>query len=91
MTYKVLFTDRALKALERIDRHQVRIILAWVGKNLAGCANPRIHGKALTGDLRGYWRYRVGAYRLIAEINDREVRITIINAAHRKEIYESFN
>lgn len=49
--------------------------------------NPRLHGKALTGDLKGLWRYRIGDYRLLADINDFELVIIAIDIGHRREIY----
>ena len=88
MIYDVKFSERALKALKRMDKYHAKLILAWINKNLAGCSDPRRQGKALIGDKKGYWRYRVGSYRIIAEIDDNRVRINIINAAHRSEVYE---
>jgi mRNA interferase RelE/StbE len=87
MSYKVRLSDKTKKALEQIDRHQAKIIIAWIEKNLEGCFNPLLHGKVLVGDKKGYWRYRVGSYRLIAEIDDIEMKIIIINIAHRREVY----
>lgn len=88
MSYEVVFSTKALKALKQIDKYQARIILAWIKKNLAGCSDPRIHGKALLGDKKGYWRYRIGDYRLIADIDDDKIKICLINIAHRREIYD---
>ena len=88
MKYDVVFSEKALKALKKIDRYQTKIILSWVEKNLAGCSNPRQYGKALVGDKGDYWRYRVGSYRIIADIQDNFVRIELINIAHRREIYD---
>jgi mRNA interferase RelE/StbE len=50
--------------------------------------NPRLSGKALQGDLKGLWRYRVGNYRLIAQIKDNELIILVIEIGHRKEVYK---
>ena len=79
MGYDVQFSDNAIKALKKIDRYQSKILLSWIEKNLVGCDNPRLHGRALVGDKKDYWRYRVGAYRIIADIQDKLVRIEIIN------------
>ncbi|WP_353956540.1 type II toxin-antitoxin system mRNA interferase toxin, RelE/StbE family, partial [uncultured Varibaculum sp.] len=51
---------------------------AWVEKNLVNTAEPRKYGKALKGKFSGYWRYRVGNYRLITEIRDRELIIVLV-------------
>ncbi|MCY3067574.1 MULTISPECIES: type II toxin-antitoxin system RelE family toxin [Aerococcus] len=63
-------------------------ILSWIEKNLVNTEYPRKQGKALKGDLSAYWRYRVGNYRLIAEIKDNTIEINIINIRHRKDIYK---
>lgn len=85
--YHVVFTDRARKTLKKLDPNVSKLILAWVRKNLEGCTDPRQHGKALVGDHSGQWRYRVGDYRLIAEIIDDEIIILVLNIGHRKNIY----
>ena len=87
MQYSVEFTKQSRKDLKQIDKNQAKLIIAWVKKNLENCENPRIRGKALTNDWRGYWRYRVGSYRLIAKISDSTITIVITNVGHRREVY----
>lgn len=87
MSYKVEFTDRALKDLKKLDRHTASLILGWIRKNLENCENPRQHGKGLTANKSGQWRYRIGDYRLLAEIEDDKIRILILNVGHRSEVY----
>ncbi len=87
MKYQIVFSKEADKQLRRIDITQQRIIANWIEKNLENTDNPKIFGKALKGSLRDYWRYRVGNYRIIAEINNNEIKIIIINIGHRKDIY----
>jgi mRNA interferase RelE/StbE len=86
--FAVKYSDKALKALKRIDKYQSKIIVSWIEKNLEGSENPRQYGKPLVGDMKEYWRYRVGAYRIIADIDDSEVIIIIINIGHRQDVYE---
>lgn len=90
MKYQVLYTKKAIKQLLKIDANQRNIILAWIEKNLVGIDNPKIYGKVLKGNLRNYWRYRIGDYRIITEINHDEIKIIVIGIGHRKDIYESF-
>ncbi len=85
--YKVEFTQRALKDLKKLDKQTAALILGWVRKNLEGCENPRQHGKALTANRSGGWRFRVGDYRLLAEIKDDVVTILILNVGHRSDVY----
>lgn len=63
------------------------MILGWVQKNLEGCENPRQHGKGLTANRSGQWRYRVGDYRLLADIKEDTITILIINVGHRRDVY----
>ena len=60
---------------------------AWIEKNLVGCIDPRALGKSLADDHKGKWRYRIGDYRLICEINDDELVILAITVGHRSSIY----
>lgn len=88
MKYEVIFTNKAEKSLKKIDPSHQKIILSWIKNNLVDCEEPRIQGKALTGDKKGYWRYRVGAYRLITKIDDGQLIIIVINISHRKDVYD---
>lgn len=87
MKYRVEFTETALKDLKKMDRHTASLILGWIRKNLEGCENPRLHGKALTANKSGQWRYRIGDYRLLAEIQDEKITILVLTVGHRREIY----
>ena len=88
MNYKVEFTKYSLKQLKKMDKRNASLILGWVRKNLENCENPRIHGKGLTANRSGQWRYRVGDYRIIAEIQDSKVLILVLNIGHRSDIYD---
>ena len=87
MKYQVVYEKKAIKSFSKIDKGQQNIILAWIEKNLVNTDNPKQYGKALKGNLKEYWRYRVGNYRLLAEINNDEIKIIILNIGHRKDIY----
>ena len=88
MKYKVAFTNRAIKELKKLDKHVSALIIGWIEKNLENCENPRIHGKGLTANRAGEWRYRIGDYRLICEIHDNELIILALAIGHRREIYK---
>ena len=88
MKYTIVFDARALKALDALDKIQSRLILAWTDKNLNGTDYPRIHGKPLKGKLSSYWRYRIGQYRILVELLDKELVIVIITIGHRRDVYE---
>ena len=89
MRYQVELTDRARKLLDKMDSQVSRRIKKWINDNLEGCENPRLYGKALTGNLKGYWRYETGDYRIVADIRDNKLIILITKIGHRREIYRS--
>lgn len=89
MQYKVVFTDKAKKELKKMDKHTSTLIIGWIEKNLEGCENPRIHGKSLTSNRSGQWRYRIGNYRLICEIQDNTITILVLEVGHRRNIYDN--
>ena len=88
MKYKVEYTAQAVKQLKKLDKHTAALIYGWIDKNLVDCENPRLHGKGLTANKSGQWRYRIGDYRLIAEIQDEKITILLLNIGHRREIYD---
>ena len=87
--FKVKFSEHAKKQMKKLDPSIVRMIKHWIIIYLVGSLDPRVHGKMLTGNLSGVWRYRVGDYRLFAEINDKEVTIFIVEVAHSREVYKN--
>ena len=87
MSYSVVYTKQAEKALRKLDKQTQALIYGWIGKNLVGCENPRQHGKGLTANRSGQWRYRVGDYRILAEIQYDKILILVLNIGHRSEIY----
>ena len=86
--YSVTYSDKAARALRKLDRHDASMLFGWIDKNLEGCENPRLYGKPLVDNLKGYWRYRVGDYRLIAHIQDEILTIEIIKIGHRRDVYD---
>ncbi|MBR0085943.1 MAG: type II toxin-antitoxin system RelE/ParE family toxin [Lachnospiraceae bacterium] len=85
--YSVEFSESAVKELKKLDKQTQRIIKNWVIKNLVDTNDPRIHGKALKGNLSGIWRYRVGDYRLFARIEDEHLIIFIFEFVHRRDAH----
>ena len=87
MIYQIVTTDKFDKSFKKTDKQTQKIIKAWIEKNLMGCENPHLHGKGLTANKSGQWRYRVGNYRILAEIRDNELVLVLIEAGHRSRIY----
>ena len=88
MSWVYRFDERALKELKKLDHQAQKDIIAYLDKRVAGRADPRRFGKGLRADLAGLWRYRVGAYRIICQIKDRELLVLVVSVGHRKNIYD---
>ena len=88
MKYKLKIEKKALKKLKKMDKNRSALLISWINKNLVDTDDPRKHGKTLSGDYRGLWRYRVGDYRIVAMIKDDEILISIIDSGHRKDVYK---
>lgn len=87
--YRVETTNRFDREFRKLDRYTQRMIASWIDKNLEGCADPRVHGKGLTANRSGQWRYRIGDYRLICSIEDDRLVILALTVGHRSEVYDS--
>ncbi len=88
MSYQIRTTDLFDKSFKKLDKYTQRIVKAWIVKNLVNCPDPRAHGKALTANRSGQWRYRIGDYRLICHIDDGELIILALNIGHRRIVYK---
>ena len=87
MIYQIVTTDKFDKSFKKLDKQTQKIIKAWIEKNLMGCENPRLYGKGLTANKSGQWRYRVGDYRILAEIRESELVLVLVEVGHRSRIY----
>ena len=88
MTWVVNYTDSARKQLKKLDKPTAIRILNYMDERIANSANPRDSGKSLKGPRLGaYWRYRVGEFRIICNIQDQTLCILVIEIGGRKEIY----
>ena len=88
MAWTIEFAETATKQLRKLDRTVARRLLAFLRERVATTPDPRSIGAALKGDELGqFWKYRVGDYRVIAEIRDSEIRIVVIRLGHRSDVY----
>ncbi len=85
--YRLVFSKKAYKDIKKLDKSTQRLITNWLEKNVDKTENPRAKGKGLVGDKSGLWRYRIGDYRVICEIVDKEVIVYALLVGHRSEIY----
>lgn len=86
--YSVETTSRFDREFKKLDKYTQRILKAWIEKHLINCENPRLYGKALSANRNGQWRYRIGDYRLICQIQDEKLVILALTIGHRREVYD---
>lgn len=87
MTWRVETTARFDREFKKLDRYTQRMIKHWIVKNLQDTDNPHAHGKALSANLAGLWRYRIGDYRLICQIEADCLVILALSVGHRRDVY----
>ena len=89
MAWRVDYTESAQRQLRKLDRQVGKRIVDFMDERVAPLEDPRSTGKALTGAVFGsYWRYCVGDYRLICDIQDGKHCILVIEIGNRKEVYD---
>ena len=86
--WRLVFSKKADKQLSKMDINTSRIIVSWLLKNIDGCENPRIYGKGLTADYSSAWRFRIGDYRVLCDIQDMKLIILVFNIDHRRTVYK---
>jgi len=85
--YKILTTADFEKSFKKLDKSVQRQIKKWIDNHLIDVEDPKAFGKPLVGNMAHYWRYRIGDYRLLVEIKNKELIIVMINIGHRSSIY----
>ncbi len=88
MGWTIKTKPSADKILLSLDKPVQKRIKKFIDERLATIINPRSIGEPLSGPLGAYWKYRVGDYRLIAQIKDNELQVLVIEIGHRKAIYQ---
>jgi mRNA interferase RelE/StbE len=87
LAWKIEFVLQAAKELKKLGRIEAARIIAVLEQRIAPLDDPREIGSPLKGEHDGYWRWRVGDYRITARIEDERVLILVVRVAHRREVY----
>ncbi len=87
MAWKIEYLSPSLKQLEKIDPQMARRIVRYMHERIAR-DDPYSQGKALTGNWVGFWRYRVGDYRIICKLRDQVLTVTVVQVGHRSDVYK---
>lgn len=88
MAWQIEFDPDALKDLRRIDKPiQIRLV-GFLRTRVSSLTNPRDIGEALSGQRLGsYWKYRVGDWRIICDIQDQKILVRVLRIGNRREVY----
>ncbi|MGD0097379.1 MAG: type II toxin-antitoxin system RelE/ParE family toxin [Terracidiphilus sp.] len=87
MVWKIDYAETAKKQLRKLGKPVARRILDFMDERVAPSDDPRAMGKALKGPLGELWRYRVGDYRVICDIQDRVLTVLVLQIGNRREVY----
>lgn len=87
MAWTIDYAETAKGQLKKLDKQIARRIVDFMDERIADLANPRSTGKALSGPLGGFWRYRVGDCRVICDIQDGALRVLVVQVGNRSKIY----
>ncbi len=88
MVWTVRISNIAERQLRKLDRPVQKRVLDWLDDRIEGCKNPRHFGEPLRGDYAELWRYRVGDYRILCEIQDQKVVVLVLTIGHRRQVYQ---
>lgn len=87
MIWNLEFSKHSAKRFSKLEKSlQVRI-LKYFKNTVLPHKNPKVLAKPLMGGFAGYWRFRIGEYRMIVDIQDDKMTIVALNIAHRREVY----
>lgn len=87
MSWGYSLNESARKQLKKLGRQSQLEILSYLDERVAGDEDPRRFGKGLKADLKGLWRYRVGDYRILGQIQDHELIVLVVALGHRRDVY----
>jgi mRNA interferase RelE/StbE len=88
VTWAYRFEEEALRDIRRLDFEAQKRIIRYLDTRVAGRDDPRRFGKPLRGDKFGFWRWRVGDYRIIGQIDGDQIVVIVVRIAHRSTVYE---
>jgi len=88
MAWRIEYDAGAERDLSKLDKPIARSIIKFLGRRLAKLDDPRSIGAPLKGSKLGeFWKYRAGDYRIIADIQDKILRIYVVEIGDRKQVY----
>jgi len=90
LAWTIEYGARAKTQLKRLDKSTARRLVEFLETRVSLSSNPRSFGASLKGSIfGGCWKYRVGDYRIIVDIQDQKMTVLVLQAGHRREIYKT--
>ena len=87
MAWRIEYIDTVRKQLKLLDKQIAKRIINFMKERVSSMDDPRNMGKALHGTLGQFWCYRIGDYRIICDIRDKDILVLVLQIGHRKEVY----
>ncbi len=88
MAWKIEYDSRVIKDMKKLDRQAQQQIIAYFDERIAPSSDPHAFGKLLESSFSGLWRYRIGDYRAICRIEDKQMVVLVVRVAHRSQVYK---
>lgn len=88
MAWTIELTPEANAQLKKLGSVEAQRILKFLFERLQNREDPRQIGESLKGNLREFWRYRIGDYRLLCHLHDEQLLVLVVQIAHRREVYK---
>jgi len=88
LVWTIEITRTAERQIKKLGHTAQKAVVRFLRERLKTADNPRQWGKPLRGDKKGLWRYRVGDYRLICDIEDERITVLVLEVGHRRDVYK---
>lgn len=88
MTWTIKYSEFAAKQMKKLDKKISNQIDTYLNERVGKQKDPTVFGKPLLHDKSGLWRYRVENYRIICQLQNKELIVLVLRVGHRKEVYE---
>lgn len=85
--WKIKYSEKAAQELLKIDRQAAKRVKKYLDERIATDEDPRRFGEGLTENLAGLWKYRIGDFRVIAEIQEEKIVVLVVRIGHRSKVY----
>lgn len=85
--WEIEYAEKSARELLKLDRQAAKRIKKYLDERIATDEDPRRFGEALVENLAGLWKYRIGDYRVVVEIQDERVVVLVLRVGHRSKVY----